>query len=46
METPFLYIGPGMGVGTLILVVLIVGIVVLALGYILWAKVKRFFKRS
>lgn len=39
-----LYIGPGMGIGSLLLVGLIVGIVLLAIGYILWSKIKRLFK--
>ena len=45
MVLSFLYIGPGMGVGTLILVLLISGIVLLALGYTLWSRFKRIFKK-
>ena len=45
MVLSFLYIGPGMGVGTLILVLLISGIVLLAVGYTLWARIKRIFKK-
>lgn len=45
MVLSFLYIGPGMGVGTLILVLLISGIVLLALVYTLWARFKRIFKK-
>lgn len=41
-----LYIGPGMGVGTMVLVFLIAGIVLFAFGYIIWHKVKKFFKKK
>lgn len=44
--TQFLYIGPGMGVGTMILVFLIAGIVLFAFGYIIWHKVKKIFKKK
>lgn len=42
----FLYIGPGMGVGTMILVFLIAGIVLFAFGYIIWHKIKKIFKKD
>jgi hypothetical protein len=45
MSQLFLYIGPGMGIGTIILVFLILGIIIAALGFILWIPVKRFFRR-
>lgn len=45
MTSLFLYIGPGMGVGTLILVLLISAIVLLAVGYTVWARIKRIFKK-
>jgi hypothetical protein len=45
MVLSFLYIGPGMGVGTLILVLLISAIVLLAVGYSIWARIKRIFKK-
>jgi len=41
-----LYIGPGMGVGTMVLVFVIAGIVLFAFGYIIWHKVKKFFKKK
>ena len=44
-EMTFLYIVPGMGIGSLILVGLIVGIVLLAVGYTVWARIKRIFKK-
>jgi phosphate/sulfate permease len=42
----FLYIGPGLGVGTIILIFIISGVVVFAFGYIIWLKIKRFFRRK
>jgi TM2 domain-containing membrane protein YozV len=44
--TELLYIGPGLGAGTLILVLIIGGIVLFSLGYIIWFRVKRFFNRK
>lgn len=41
-----LYIGPGMGVGTIILVFVIGGIVLFSFGYIIWLKLKRFFNKD
>jgi TM2 domain-containing membrane protein YozV len=41
-----LYIGPGMGLGTIILVFVIGGIVLFSFGYIIWLKLKRFFKKD
>lgn len=41
-----LYIGPGMGVGTMVLVFVIAGIVLFAFGYIIWHKVKSIFKKK
>lgn len=41
-----LYIGPGMGVGTIILIFLIGALVVFAFGYIIWLKFRRFFKKK
>lgn len=42
----FLYIGPGLGVGAIVLIFLIGGIVLFAFGYIIWLKLKRFFKKK
>jgi len=42
----FLYIGPGMGLGTMVLIFLIAGIVLFAFGYILWHKIKKIFKKK
>jgi len=44
--TDFLYIGPGLGVGTIILIFLIGGIVLFAFGYIIWLKIKTFMKKK
>jgi TM2 domain-containing membrane protein YozV len=42
----FLYIGPGLGIGTIILMFVIGGIVLFSFGYIFWLKLKRFFKKK
>ena len=39
-----LYIGPSLGAGTIALAFLIGGIVVAALGYIVWLRVKKILK--
>lgn len=39
-----LYIGPGLGIGTILLVLIVLLIVVLSLGFILWIPLKNFFK--
>ncbi len=41
-----LYIGPGLGVGTIVLIFIIGGIVVFSFGFVLWLKIKRFFKKK
>lgn len=41
-----LYIGPGIGLGTMILIFVIAGIVLFAFGYILWHKIKSVFKKK
>lgn len=41
-----LYIGPGLGIGTIILILLIGGIVVFSFVFIFWMKIKRFFKKK
>ncbi len=41
-----LYIGPGLGIGTIILIFLISGIVLFAFGYIFWLKIKSLFKKK
>jgi hypothetical protein len=41
-----LYIGPGLGLGTVILIFVIAGIVLFAFGYIIWYKVKNIFKKK
>jgi len=41
-----LYIGPGLGLGTIILMFIIGGIVLFAFVYIFWLKIKRFFKKK
>ncbi len=44
--TQLLYIGPGMGAGTLILIFAIAALVLFAFGYIIWLKVKSLFKNK
>jgi hypothetical protein len=41
-----LYIGPGLGLGTIILIFIVGGIVLFSFGYILWLKFKQFLKRT
>lgn len=41
-----LYIGPGMGIGTIVLIFIIGGIVVFSFGFVFWMKLKRFFKKK
>jgi hypothetical protein len=41
-----LYIGPGIGLGTAILIFVIAGIVLFAFGYIIWYKVRNLFKKK
>ena len=42
----FLYIGPGLGIGTIILIFVIAGIVIFAFVYIFWLKIKNFFAKN
>lgn len=44
--TPFLYIGPGMGTGAIVLVLLIGGLVLFSLGYIVYLRIKRLGKKK
>ncbi|MDR9374115.1 MAG: hypothetical protein RI842_04955 [Schleiferiaceae bacterium] len=46
MSNPFLYIGPGMGIGTIVLILIIGGIVLFSFGYIIWMKLKRRFRKK
>tara|TARA_R110002124_G_scaffold49256_4_gene144691 strand:+ start:355 stop:489 length:135 start_codon:yes stop_codon:yes gene_type:complete len=41
-----LYVGPGLGTGTIILVVLILALVVFSMAYLLWARIKNIFKKK
>ena len=41
-----LYIGPGLGLGTIVLILVIGGIVLFSFGYIIWLKAKKFFKKK
>jgi hypothetical protein len=44
--TDILYIGPGLGLGTIILIFIIGGIVVFAFGYIFWLKLRSSFRKK
>ncbi len=46
MSDLLLYIGPGLGVGTIILTLIIGGIVAVSFFYLFWLKIKRFFKNK
>ena len=46
MSTALLYIGPGMGIGTIVLVLIIGGIVLFSFGYIIYMKLKRRFRKK
>ena len=39
-----LYIGPGLGIGTILIVLIVLLIVVVSFGLILWIPIKNFFK--
>ncbi|MDA8661324.1 hypothetical protein N9L53_00430 [Schleiferiaceae bacterium] len=45
MNTPFLYIGPGLGVGAGILIVLVLVLIVAAFGYRIWYTIKKARKK-
>lgn len=44
--TDILYIGPGLGLGTIILIFIIGAIVVFSFAYISWLKIKRYFRKK
>ncbi|MCR9152732.1 MAG: hypothetical protein ACPGVV_02170 [Croceimicrobium sp.] len=46
MIAPLLYIGPGMGTGAIILVLLIGALVLFSLGYIIYLRIKRLGKKK
>lgn len=46
LNNPLAYIGPGLGLGTIVLVFIILGIVLISLGLIIWIYIKRFFEKS
>jgi len=46
MMNSFLYIGPGMGVGTIVLMFVIGGIVLFSFIYVFWLKIKRFLRKK
>lgn len=42
----FLYIGPSLGIGTILLIFVIGAIVLFSFGYIFWLKIRKLFKRK
>lgn len=46
MMHALLYIGPGLGLGTIVLILIIAGIVLFSFGYIIWLRTKKFFKKK
>jgi len=46
MAASLLYIGPGLGAGTIILIFVIGGIVLFAFGFIFWLRIKKLFKKK
>lgn len=45
MVTSLAYIGPGLGLGTLVLVLLVLFIILLSVGFIIWIPIKRLIQR-
>lgn len=41
-----LYLGPSLGLGTIITVLVICALVLFSLGYVVWLNVKKFFKKK
>lgn len=46
MIAPLLYIGPGMSLGAIVLILLIGGLVLFSLGYIIYLRIKRWSKKK
>ncbi len=46
MSAPLLYIGPGLGAGTIVLILVITGIVAFSFGYIIWIRIKQRFRKK
>ncbi len=46
MIAPLLYIGPGMGAGAIVLILLIGALVLFSLGFIIYLRVKRLGKKK
>ncbi|QNR25764.1 MULTISPECIES: hypothetical protein [Croceimicrobium] len=46
MTSPFLYIGPGMSAGAIVLILLIGALVLFSLGYIVYLRIKRMGKKK
>ncbi|MEY2963397.1 MAG: hypothetical protein RL754_658 [Bacteroidota bacterium] len=46
MLTPFLYIGPGLGVGGFVLIGIILLLIVTSFGYLIWFRIKRLARKK
>ncbi len=40
-----IYIGPGVGIATIIIVLIVVFLVFLSLGFIMWRSIKKIFRK-
>lgn len=46
METTILYIGPGLGVATIVIVFLVLLIILASMGMVVWTPIKSFFQKT
>ena len=46
LGTLLLYIGPGLGATTILIVLVVLALVLFSLGYVLWVPLKRMFRRG
>jgi len=40
-----IYIGPGLGIGTILIILFILLLVIFSFGIVLWIPIKRFFRK-
>ena len=45
MHLPLLYIGPGLGLGTIVIVLVVLLIIFGSIAMIIWTPIKNFFRR-
>ncbi len=41
-----LYIGPGLGAGTIVIVLVVLALILFSLGYVLWVPLKKLFRKG